>query len=144
MRKGGRPVRLAQPMNRSDYRGGPKTCQESFRKLAEEVLDLGDQVLCKGPMSPKILTKTRIAILLAVPLAGLIVFLAIGLGPSPLPPRPLHVRASGPLGNGWQKYDLITSPGDWDQKANGAPVDFVVPSPAWGARFWASVTAVAL
>jgi len=30
-----------------------------------------------------------------------------------------------------------------DEKANGAPVDFVVPSPAWGARFWASVTAVA-
>jgi iron(III) transport system substrate-binding protein len=30
-----------------------------------------------------------------------------------------------------------------DEKANGAPVDFMVPSPAWGARFYASVTAVA-
>jgi iron(III) transport system substrate-binding protein len=30
-----------------------------------------------------------------------------------------------------------------DEKANGAPVDFLVPSPAWGARFWASVTSVA-
>lgn len=30
-----------------------------------------------------------------------------------------------------------------DEKANGAPVNFMVPSPAWGARFWASVTAVA-
>jgi hypothetical protein len=82
------------------------------------------QELCpisSQPVNPKILTKTRIAILLAVPLAGLIVFLAVGLGPSPLTPRPLHVRASGPLGNGWQKYDLITSPGDWDQTANRAP-----------------------
>jgi len=30
-----------------------------------------------------------------------------------------------------------------DEKASGAPVDFLVPSPAWGARFWASVTSVA-
>jgi iron(III) transport system substrate-binding protein len=30
-----------------------------------------------------------------------------------------------------------------DEKAQGAPVDFLVPSPAWGARFWASVTSVA-
>ena len=69
----------------------------------------------------RILTKPRAAILLAIPLVGLIVLLAVGLGPPPLAPRPLHVRASGPLGNGWQKYDLIVSPGDWDQKPNGAP-----------------------
>ena len=69
----------------------------------------------------RILTKPRAAILLAIPLVGLIVLLAVGLGPSPLPPRPLHVRASGPLGNGWQKYDLIVSPGDWDQTPDGAP-----------------------
>jgi iron(III) transport system substrate-binding protein len=30
-----------------------------------------------------------------------------------------------------------------DEKTTGAPVDFTVPSPAWGARFWTSVTAVA-
>lgn len=30
-----------------------------------------------------------------------------------------------------------------DEKTNGAPVDFTVPSPAWGARFFGSVTAVA-
>lgn len=30
-----------------------------------------------------------------------------------------------------------------DEKANGAPVDFLVPSPAWGARFFASITSVA-
>jgi iron(III) transport system substrate-binding protein len=30
-----------------------------------------------------------------------------------------------------------------DEKANGAPVDYALPNPAWGARFWASVTSVA-
>ena len=30
-----------------------------------------------------------------------------------------------------------------DEKTNGAPVDFTVPTPAWGARFFGSVTAVA-
>jgi N,N-dimethylformamidase beta subunit-like, C-terminal/FG-GAP-like repeat len=67
------------------------------------------------------LTKSRIAILLAVPLVGLLVFLAIGVKPAPIAPRPPPTRASGPLGNGWQKYDFIVSPGDWDQKPNGAP-----------------------
>ena len=72
-------------------------------------------------MSQRILTKPRAAILLAIPLVGAIIFWAIGLAPPPLVPRPLHVRASGPVGSGWQKYDLIVSPGDWDQKPNGAP-----------------------
>lgn len=56
-----------------------------------------------------------------MPLVGLFVFLAIGVKPAPIAPRPLPIRASGPLGNGWQKYDFIVSPGDWDQKPNGAP-----------------------
>jgi len=30
-----------------------------------------------------------------------------------------------------------------DEKAGGAPVDYKVPTPAWGARFFGSVTAVA-
>jgi len=30
-----------------------------------------------------------------------------------------------------------------DEKTNGAPVDYKIPSPAWGARFFGSVTAVA-
>lgn len=28
-----------------------------------------------------------------------------------------------------------------DEKANGAPVDFLVPKPAWGVRFWTQITA---
>ena len=68
-----------------------------------------------------ILTKTRVGLLLAIALTALVAFLAIGLRPPPVVARPLHVHASGPIGTGWQKYDLITSPGDWDQTANGAP-----------------------
>lgn len=58
---------------------------------------------------------------MAIPLVGLIVFVALGHRPPPLPTPPPHVRASGPIGNGWQKYDLIVAAGDWDQKPNGAP-----------------------
>ncbi len=38
--------------------------------------------------------------------------------------RPLQVarvHAAGPVGTGWQQYDLIVSPGNWDEAANGAP-----------------------
>jgi len=49
------------------------------------------------------------------------VFWAIGHNPPQLPPRTIHIRASGPIGSGWDKYDLIVSPGEWDQKPNGAP-----------------------
>lgn len=85
-------------------------------------------------MSHRILTKSRVAILLAIPLVGLIVFFAIGFGPPPLAPQPLHVRASGPIGYGWQKYDLIVSPGDWDQKPNGAP-DIIARSASDGSAW---------
>jgi hypothetical protein len=85
-------------------------------------------------VSHRILTKPRVAILLAIPLVGLIVFFAIGFAPPPLAPQPLHVRASGPIGYGWQKYDLIVSPGDWDQKPNGAP-DIIARSASDGSAW---------
>ena len=72
-------------------------------------------------VSQRILTKPRAAILAAIPLVGFIAFWAIGVRPPPVVPRPPPVQASGPVGSGWQKYDLIVSPGDWDQKPNGAP-----------------------
>jgi len=34
---------------------------------------------------------------------------------------PLHVSAAGAIGAGWQNYDLIVSPGDWNAAAHGAP-----------------------
>ena len=37
------------------------------------------------------------------------------------PPQVQSVRAAGPIGTGWQQYDLIVSPGDWDGRADGAP-----------------------
>ncbi|HVC77041.1 MAG TPA: VCBS repeat-containing protein [Candidatus Micrarchaeaceae archaeon] len=37
------------------------------------------------------------------------------------PPQVQQVQAAGPIGTGWQQYDLIVSPGDWDGAANGAP-----------------------
>ncbi|HEX3507216.1 MAG TPA: hypothetical protein VHW94_02390, partial [Candidatus Dormibacteraeota bacterium] len=37
------------------------------------------------------------------------------------PPHVQQVQAAGPIGAGWQQHDLIVSPGDWDETANGAP-----------------------
>jgi hypothetical protein len=45
--------------------------------------------------------------------------------------RPHHVNAAGPIGTGWQNYDLIISPGDWDEKANLAP-DVIARRPSDG------------
>jgi len=37
------------------------------------------------------------------------------------PPHLQQVQAAGPIGTGWQQYDLIVSPGDWYERANAAP-----------------------
>jgi len=37
------------------------------------------------------------------------------------PASPPQVNAAGSIGAGWQNYDLIVSPGDWDGTASGAP-----------------------
>src|SRR5258708_14127484 len=57
---------------------------------------------------------------------GIVAFLALivagGIGARQTPPRQVQqVQAAGPIGTGWQQYDLIVSPGDWDEAANGAP-----------------------
>jgi hypothetical protein len=63
---------------------------------------------------PRVLAMSRLAVLAVIAL----VVLAGILAPGSPPPQ---VRAAGPIGTGWQNYDLIVSPGDWDGAANGAP-----------------------
>jgi len=61
----------------------------------------------------------RLGVLLVIALVISVVIIALAL--RPLVPRPLHVSAPGAIGAGWQGYDLIVSPGDWNATAGGAP-----------------------
>ena len=68
---------------------------------------------------PKVLTLVGLGVLAATTVIALFVILGVGGG---LPgARPLQAQASGPIGTGWQNYDLIVSPGDWDGARDGAP-----------------------
>ncbi|MDQ6876936.1 MAG: VCBS repeat-containing protein [Candidatus Dormibacteraeota bacterium] len=70
---------------------------------------------------PRVLTTPRLGLLLAIALLAPLAIFAIASRPAPSKPRHVTAAAAGPIGTGWQKYDLITSPGDWNQSANGAP-----------------------
>jgi hypothetical protein len=63
---------------------------------------------------PAVLAMSRFALLACI---ALIVLTGIAV----LGSRPPHLHAAGPIGTGWQDYDLIVSPGDWSGAANGAP-----------------------
>src|ERR1700693_466848 len=64
----------------------------------------------------------------AVPAVIALTVLAAGLT---LGSRPPQVQAAGPIGSGWQNYDIIMSPGDWNGAANGAP-DIIARMPSDG------------
>ncbi len=60
---------------------------------------------------------------------------AVGILARETPPSHVQqVQAAGPIGTGWQQYDLIVSPGDWDETANGAPD--IIARKAAGGTLW--------
>src|SRR5450759_1094164 len=44
------------------------------------------------------------------------------------PASPPQVNAAGSIGAGWQNYDLIVSPGDWDGTADEGATSFASPT----------------
>jgi hypothetical protein len=62
-------------------------------------------------------------------LATALLVTVVNLGSGTQPTQ--GVRAAGPMGSGWQNYDLIVSQGDWDQAPNGAP-DIIARKPSDG------------
>jgi|GEM_PF-1078978 len=70
--------------------------------------------MTRSPQRPAFVVLRRFGALAVI---GLIVLAgAVALGS-----RPPQVKPSVAIEAGWQNYDLIVSPGDWDGTANGAP-----------------------